>query len=155
MLDLKSKSQFLSAKFSFYIMQTYSKNPMKNSKSRKETHSHRNPQRLLPDISIFLLRLVFQSFDVHLSLIYNKKSEHKANEAKQGEFLDNVSKYRKIVGRLFKAKWYELGQLWLSFLSGVNKLSHYLTKTVYLFVNKFNLHGLFLAEFHNTNTSKR
>ena len=45
MLDLKSKSQFLSAKFSFYIMQTYSKNPMKNSKRRKETHSHRNPQK--------------------------------------------------------------------------------------------------------------
>ena len=53
MLDLKSKSQFLTVKFSFFIMQTYSKNPMKNNKRKKETHPHHNPQRLLPDISIF------------------------------------------------------------------------------------------------------
>ena len=32
-------------------------------------------------------------------------------------------------------------------------LSHYLTKTVYRFVNTFTLHGLFSAEFHNTNTT--
>ena len=48
--------------------------------------------------------------------------------------------------------------LWLSFVSGVNRrasrmLSHYLTKPVYLFVNTFTLHGLFSAEFHNTNTT--
>ena len=47
--------------------------------------------------------------------------------------------------------------MWLSFLSDVNKrvwrmLSHYLTKTAHLFVNTFNLHGLFSAESHNTNT---
>ena len=30
-------------------------------------------------------------------------------------------------------------------------LSHYLTKTVYLFVDTFTLHGLFSAGFHNTN----
>ena len=46
--------------------------------------------------------------------------------------------------------------MWLSFLSGVNgrascMLSHYLTKTVYLFVDTFTLHGLFSAGFHNTN----
>ena len=48
--------------------------------------------------------------------------------------------------------------LWLSFLSGVNRqtscmLSHHLTKTMYLFVNTFTLHGLFPADFHNTNTT--
>ena len=45
----------------------------------------------------------------------------------------------------------------LSFYSGVNRrascmLSPYLTKTVYLLVNTFNLHELFSAESHNTNT---
>ena len=29
-----------------------------------------------------IIRLVFQSFDVHLSLIYNKRPEQKANVAK-------------------------------------------------------------------------
>ena len=48
--------------------------------------------------------------------------------------------------------------LWLSFLSGVSIrasciLPHYLTKTVYHFVNTFTLHGLFSAEFHDTNTT--
>ena len=45
------------------------------------------------------LRLVFESFDVHLSLIYKKRPEHiaKINEAKQGEFMNNVSNYPKIV----------------------------------------------------------
>ena len=48
--------------------------------------------------------------------------------------------------------------LWLSFLSGLNRrasciLSHYLTNTVFLSVNVFPLHGLFSAEFHNTNTT--
>ena len=47
--------------------------------------------------------------------------------------------------------------MWLSFLSGVNRrascmLSHYLTNTVYLFEDTFILHGLFSADFHNTNT---
>ena len=32
-------------------------------------------------------------------------------------------------------------------------LSPYLAKTVYLLVNTFNLHGLFSAESHNTNTT--
>ena len=50
------------------------------------------------------LRLVFESFDVHLFLIYKKGPEHKANEAKQGEFINNVSNYPKIVGALFKGK---------------------------------------------------
>ena len=36
MLDLKSKSQFLTVKFFFFIMQTCSKNPMKNNKRRKK-----------------------------------------------------------------------------------------------------------------------
>ena len=31
-------------------------------------------------------------------------------------------------------------------------LSHYLTKTAYLFVDTFTLHGLFSADFHNANT---
>ena len=32
-------------------------------------------------------------------------------------------------------------------------LSNYLTKTVYRFVNTFTLHGVFSAEFHDTNTA--
>ena len=40
-----------------------------------------------------ILRLVFQSFDVHLSLIHEKRPEHKANGAKHGEFINNASKY--------------------------------------------------------------
>ena len=55
------------------------------------------------------LRLVFESFDVHLSLIYKKRPEHIANEAKQGEFINNVSNYPKIVAALFKGKWSVLG----------------------------------------------
>ena len=48
--------------------------------------------------------------------------------------------------------------LWLSLLSSVNIrasciLPHYLTKTVYHFVNTFTLHGLFSAKFHDTNTA--
>ena len=39
------------------------------------------------------LRLVFESFDVYLFLIYKKRPEHRANEAKQGEFINNVSNY--------------------------------------------------------------
>ena len=42
------------------------------------------------------LRLVFESFDVYLSLIYKKRPEHKTNEAKQGDFINNVSNYPKI-----------------------------------------------------------
>ena len=55
MLDLKSKSQFLTVKFSF--------------------------------------------------LIYKKRPEQRANGAKQGEFISNVSKFRKIVCGLFKNKF--------------------------------------------------
>ena len=53
MLDLKSKSQFLTGKFSFFIMQTYSKNPMKDNERRKKPTLAITPKRLLPDISIF------------------------------------------------------------------------------------------------------
>ena len=52
---------------------------------------------------ISFLRLVSESFNVHLSLIC-KRPKHKANGAKQGEFIDDVSKYRKIAGALFKGK---------------------------------------------------
>ena len=54
------------------------------------------------------LRLVFESFDVYLFLIYKKRPEHKANEAKQGEFINNVSNYPKLVWCSFQRKWYEL-----------------------------------------------
>ena len=125
---------------------------------RKETHPHHNPQRLLPDISIFQPRLVFQSFNVHLSLLCKKRPEHKANGAKQGELIDNVSKYRKSLVDFSKQSDMSWVTLKLSFLSGVNIrasciLPHYLTKTVYHFANTFTLHGLFSAEFHNTNTT--
>ena len=68
-----------------FILRKYSKDPMKNNKRRKETHH--NPQGLMPDISILQLRLVFQLFDVHLSLMM-MRSEHKAKGANQGESLD-------------------------------------------------------------------
>ena len=47
--------------------------------------------------------------------------------------------------------------MWLSFLRGVNRtvscmLFHYLTKTAYLFVITFTLHGLFSADFLNMTT---
>ena len=71
---------------------------MKNNENRKETRK-----------SHFFSRLVFESFDVHLSLIYKKRPEHIANEAKQGEFINNVSNYPKIVRALFKGKWSVLG----------------------------------------------
>ena len=77
---------------------------MKDNERRKKPTLAITPKRLLPDISIFLLRLVFQSFNVHLSLLCKKRPEYKANGTKQGEFINNVSKYRKIVGELFKAK---------------------------------------------------
>ena len=51
------------------------------------------------------LWVVFEAFDFHLSLIYKKSPEHIANEAKQGEFINNVSNYPKIVCALFKGKW--------------------------------------------------
>ena len=107
---------------------------------------------------ISFLRLVFKSFDVHLSLICKERPEQKANGAKQGEFINDVSKYRKSLVLFSKKNDIGWVTMWLSFLSGVNRrvscmLSHYLTKTVYLFVNTFNLHGLFSVESHNTNTT--
>ena len=53
---------------------------------------------------ISFLRLVFKSFEVHLSLICKERPEQKANGAKQDQFIDGVSKYRKIVSALFKGK---------------------------------------------------
>ena len=41
------------------------------------------------------LRLVFKSFDVYLFLIYKKRPEHKANEAKQGESLTTYQTIQK------------------------------------------------------------
>ena len=121
---------------------------MKNDERGKETHPHRP----LPDISIS-----FESFNVHLSLICMKKPEHKGNGAKRGEFINNVSKYRKIVAGFSKESDMSWVTLWLPFLSGVNRrascmLYNYLTNNVYHFVNTFILHGLLSAEFHNTNT---
>ena len=51
----------------------------------------------------------------------------------------------------------DMSTMWLSFLRGVNRtvscmLFHYLTKTAYLFVNTFTLHGLFSADFLNMTT---
>ena len=53
---------------------------------------------------VYFLRVVFESFDVHLSLIYKKILQHKTNGTKQGEFINNVSIIKKIVGGLFKGK---------------------------------------------------
>ena len=41
------------------------------------------------------LRLVFESFDVHSSLIYKKRPQHIANEAKQGKFINKRIKLPK------------------------------------------------------------
>ena len=90
MLDLKSKSQ-LSLKFSFFIQQEYAKNPIKNNKRRKETHPPPTPKAmcLIFQYSKTSLPIIWFSF----SLIYKKRPEHKANGAKHGEFINNVSKY--------------------------------------------------------------
>ena len=53
---------------------------------------------------VYFLRVVFESFDVHLSLIYKKILQHKTKGTKQGEFINNVSNIKKIVGGLFKGK---------------------------------------------------
>ena len=75
---------------------------MKNNKRRKETHKgHCLIFQGRYDISF--LRVVFESFDVHLSLIHKKRPQHKANEAKQGEFINNISNYPKTIGALFKS----------------------------------------------------
>ena len=80
---------------------------MKNNKRRKETHKgHCLIFQGRYDISF--LRVVFESFDVHLSLIHKKRPQHKANEAKQGEFINNISNYPKTIGALFIGKWHEL-----------------------------------------------
>ena len=62
MLDLKSKSQFLTVKFSFFMMQKYSKNPMKNNKRGKETHP---PPPPTPKAWYFNI-LILEKSDVHL-----------------------------------------------------------------------------------------
>ena len=53
---------------------------------------------------VYFLGVVFESFDVHLSLIYKKILQLKTNGTKQGEFINNVSIIKKIVGGLFKGK---------------------------------------------------
>ena len=53
---------------------------------------------------VYFLRVVFEWFDVHLSLIYKKILQHKTKGAKQGEFINNVSNIKKIFGGLFKGK---------------------------------------------------
>ena len=64
---------------------------MKNCKRRKETHPPPTPKATTWYFNI--LRLVVQSFDFHLPLSHKKRPEHKANGAKHGEFINNVSKY--------------------------------------------------------------
>ena len=139
-------------------MQTYSNNPTKNNKRRKETTPTITPKG-------YCLRFQYSSWDYssnHLMfkcLLFTRKDLNtKQMRQSNASLLTTNQNIEKIVGGLFKAKWYELGQLWLRFLSGVNRrtscmLSHYLPKTVYLFVNTFTLHGLFSAEFYNTNTT--
>ena len=76
----------------------------------------------------------------------------------KASFLKTYQNIEKSSVDFLKQSDMSLVTLWLSFVSGVNRrascmLSHYLTKPVYLFVNTFTLHGLFSAEFHNTNTT--
>ena len=98
MSDLKSKSQFCIVRFSLFYPAKIFKRSYKNNKHRKR------PLPLQGRFDISFVRLAFESFDVYLSQICKKIPEHEANGAKQGEFIDDVSKYRKIVGALFKGK---------------------------------------------------
>ena len=72
----------------------------------KIIRAERNPPPPPKGLSLIFhySKIVFESFGVHLSLIYKKRSEHKANGAKQGAFINNVSKDKEIVGGLFKRK---------------------------------------------------
>ena len=90
---------------------------MKNNKRRKETHKgHCLIFQGRYDISF--LRVVFESFDVHLSLIRKKRPQHKANEAKQGEFINNISNYPKTLVLFSQESDMNRFTLWLSFLNG-------------------------------------
>ena len=88
---------------------------MKNNKRKKETHQG-YCLIFQGRYNIYFLRLVFESFDVHLSLIYKKRPQHKENEAKQAEFINKLSNYPKIVGALFLGKWYEVVHFVTQFL---------------------------------------
>ena len=76
----------------------------------------------------------------------------------KASFLKTYQNIEKSSVDFLKQSDMSLVTLWLSFVSGVNRrascmLSHDLTKPVYLFVNTFTSHGLFSAEFHDTNTT--
>ena len=72
-------------------------------------------------LTCIFLRVVFEQFDVHLSLIYKKILQHKTNETKQGEFINNVSNIKKKLLVVFsKESDMSWVTMWLSILSGVN-----------------------------------
>ena len=70
---------------------------------------------------VYFLRVVFEWFDVHLSLIYKKILQHKTKGKKQGEFINNVSNIKKkslvVFSKESDMSWVTM---WLSILSGVN-----------------------------------
>ena len=155
MFDLKSKSQFLIVNFSLF----YSAKIFKRSYEKKKAQE-RNQQRPLPGISRQIwyffckisLRIIWFSF------VSKKRPEQKKMGQSSASLLTTYQNLEKSLVFFLKENDISWVTMWLSFLSGVNKrascmLSHYLAKTVHLFVNTFNLHGLFSAESHNTNTT--
>ena len=158
MFDLKSKSQFLIVNFFlFYSAKIFKRSYGKKKKRRKETNRG-HCLVFLGRYDIYFVRLVFVSFDFHLSLIYKKRPEQKKMGQSSASLLTTYQNLEKSLVFFSKENDISWVTMWLSFLSGVNKrascmLSHYLAKTVHLFVNTFNLHGLFSAESHNTNTT--
>ena len=129
----------------------------KQKKRRNETNKG-HCLVFLGRYDISFVRLVFESFDFHLSLIYKKRPEQKKMGQSSASLLTTYQNLEKSLVFFSKENDISWVTMCLSFLSGVNKrascmLSHYLAKTVHLFVNTFNLHGLFSAESHNTNTT--
>ena len=131
---------------------------MKNNKRRKETHPTTTPKGYC---LIFQQSSQEQSSN-HLMFICLYLTRRDLNTKQMGQskasFLTTYQNIKKSSVDFSKQRDMRQVTLWLSFLSGVNIrasciLSHYLTKNVYRFINIFILHGLFSAEFHNTNTT--
>ena len=154
---LKSKSQFLIVNFSLFYSAKIFKRSYGKKKRRKETNKGQCLV-FLGRYDISFVRLLFESFDFHLSLIYKKRPEQKKMGQSRASLLTTYQNLEKSLVLFSKENHISWVTMWLSFLSGVNRrascmLSHYFTRTVHLFVNAFNLHGLFSAESHNTNTT--
>ena len=78
MLDLKSKSQFLIVNLSlFYSAKIFKRSYGKKKKKRRKETNKGHCLVFLCRYDISFVRLVFELFDFHLSLIYKKRPEQK------------------------------------------------------------------------------